>query len=302
MTGVTVVTTRQPDGEPRGFTANSFTSVSLEPPLVLVCIARAAASFPVFATAERFAVSVLAEDQKHLSQLFASKVGDKFTRAPWCATAAGTPVIEGAAAWFECRRFRNVIDAGDHIVLIGEIVAFGDSKLSPLAWCRGAYLAFSLSQEAVAAAQSSTRVGAILECDDGIVLIEGSDGSLDLPTAPRLEPEADPVSLRGALKRLGLHARLSFLFAVFEDPRKAAPATCIYYRGTADSVPEGHHVLRHLRFDAIPWDRVRDAAVRSMLERFVRERDEDTFGVYVGGADRGTVQALARVGTPSTIA
>jgi flavin reductase (DIM6/NTAB) family NADH-FMN oxidoreductase RutF/pimeloyl-ACP methyl ester carboxylesterase len=302
VTGVTIVSARQHDGEPRGFTANSFTSVSLDPPLVLVCIARTAASYPVFSAVERFSVSVLAEDQKHLSQLFASKAPDKFSRAPWHASVAGTPLIEGSAAWFDCRRYRSVIDAGDHVILVGEVVEFGDSKASPLAYGRGAYVAFGLSQDAVAAAEGRTRVGAILECDGGVVLVEDRDGNLDLPTGRRLEPETDPASLRGVLKELGVTARLSFLFAVFEDPRTANHATSIYYRGTAEPVPAGHLALRHLRFDRIPWGRLRDPAVRSMLARFVREREEDTFGVYVGDADRGTVQALARAALPSSCA
>jgi flavin reductase (DIM6/NTAB) family NADH-FMN oxidoreductase RutF len=87
VTGVTVISTVQENGEPRGFTANSFTSVSLDPPLVLVCIGKAASSYPVFSAASHFSVSVPAEDQKKIAGLFASKVPDKFAQATWVPSA-----------------------------------------------------------------------------------------------------------------------------------------------------------------------------------------------------------------------
>jgi flavin reductase (DIM6/NTAB) family NADH-FMN oxidoreductase RutF len=82
-TGVTVVTTVDGDGNPRGFTANSFTSVSLEPPLILVCLAKRAASCPVFQVAESFAVNILSEDQKAVSSAFSSPTADRFGTVDW---------------------------------------------------------------------------------------------------------------------------------------------------------------------------------------------------------------------------
>jgi flavin reductase (DIM6/NTAB) family NADH-FMN oxidoreductase RutF len=291
-TGVTIVSTLQADGQPRGFTANSFTSVSLDPPLVLVCIGKTASSYPVFSVAPHFSVSVLAENQKDVSSLFASKSPDKFSSTNWHHGPAGSPVIQGAAAWFDCRQ-HQLVDAGDHIILIGEVVGFNHSPASPLGYCRGAYLSFSLSQEAVAAAGHRTRVGAILEMDNSILFVENADGSLQLPTGTSLEPASDDKSLRGLLRCLGIDAKLNFLFAVFEDPRAGAESTSIYYRGTVDTAPAGEGRFRLVSLDEIPWERIKDEAVRSMLERFVRERKEDTFGVYIGDAAQGTVKALA---------
>jgi flavin reductase (DIM6/NTAB) family NADH-FMN oxidoreductase RutF len=284
-TGVTIVATLEPGGEPRGFTANSFTSVSLDPPLVLVCIAKAAASCPVFSAASHFAVSVLAERQKDASSLFASKAPDKFARTDWRPSPAGSPIISDAAAWFDCRR-HQLVDAGDHVVLIGEVLGFDHTPARPLGYCRGAYISFSLSQDALASAGSATRVGAILERDGAVVLVQGSDSALDLPTA------ADPAGLHEVLGRLGIDATLDFLFAVFQG-KAATPATMsVYYRGTADRPLPPHGAAHATPFDRIPWDRLRDGAVRAMLQRFVRERSEDTFGIYVGDTERGTVQAL----------
>ncbi|SAK89173.1 oxygenase [Caballeronia pedi] len=293
VTGVTVVTTIQPDGSPRGFTANSFTSVSLDPPLILVCIAKTASSHAVFSATDHFAVSVLAEGQKAVSGVFASKSADKFTQVDWHARATGAPLMNGAAASFDCRT-HDVVDAGDHIILIGRVVDFSHTTSSPLGYCRGAYVNFSLSQEALAAAGSRAKVGAILELDSGLVLLDTPQG-LELPCGIKLEPSSDATSLRGVLAKLGLDAHLDFLFAVFEESSGHAPGVHVYYRGrvSSDGLALPSARVRVVPLGEIPWDRIRDDAVRSMLQRYVRERSEDAFGIYVGDTATGKVQSLA---------
>jgi flavin reductase (DIM6/NTAB) family NADH-FMN oxidoreductase RutF len=293
VTGVTVVTTIQPDGSPRGFTANSFTSVSLDPPLILVCIAKTASSYPVFSQTRHFAVSVLAEDQKAVSGVFASKAPDKFSQVAWRARVTGAPVMDGAAASFDCAT-HEVVDAGDHIVLIGRVLDFIHTASSPLGYCRGAYVNFSLSLDALAAAGPRARVGAILEHRDGLVLLDTPQG-LQLPTGARLEPKSDAASLHGVLSKLGLKAHLDFLFAVFESGRQSTPRVEIYYRGRVknDITPQSGGPILIVPLTQIPWDGLRDEAVRSMLQRYVRERSEDAFGIYVGDTEEGTVQSLA---------
>ncbi|WP_085315445.1 flavin reductase family protein [Derxia lacustris] len=140
--GVTVVTTRTADGQPRGFTASSFTSVSLEPRLVLVCIARGAASFDAFAGAPRFAISVLADGQTEVSNLFASRQADRFGSCDWQDGRTGLPLIAGASAFFECLT-HSTVEAGDHLILIGQVVEHGHAEPAPLAYCRGAYAALA---------------------------------------------------------------------------------------------------------------------------------------------------------------
>ena|SRR5215212_99196 len=151
-TGVTVVTTIAPDGSPRGLTANSFTSVSLSPPLVLVCIDRAAKSYTAFTQGNGFAINILSQDQRELSQRFASKTADKFAGVDWSKGANGAPILDGALAWLECRHWRWVT-AGDHIVLIGEVVDLGVNPGQPLAYFGSAY-------GAVAALDASAAIGA----------------------------------------------------------------------------------------------------------------------------------------------
>ncbi|SAK92057.1 oxygenase [Caballeronia calidae] len=292
VTGVTVVTTIQEDGSPRGFTANSFSSVSLDPPLVLVCIAKTASSHAVFSKTDHFAVSVLAEDQKSVSGVFASKAADKFAQVEWHTRTTGAPLMTGAAASFDCTT-HQVVDAGDHIILIGRVVEFTHTSSSPLGYCRGAYVNFSLTQDALTAAGSTAKVGAILEHDDRIALLETPRG-LELPTGVKLEPASNANSLRGVLAKLGLEANLDFLFAVFEE-QSDQPGVHVYYRGRVldNSGVAANSSLRMIPLNEIPWDQVRDSAVKSMLQRYVRERSEDAFGIYVGDSETGTVQSLA---------
>jgi hypothetical protein len=246
----------------------------------------------VFSSAEHFAVSILSESQVDLSSLFASKVPDKFDRVTWQEGPAGSPIIPGAAAWFDCLP-HDVIDAGDHFILLGRITAFEHSPFSPLGYYRGAHVTFGPSPAVLAATGERTVVGAILERSGAIVLVRRQDGTYQLPCGTDLGTADNPASLVARMKQLGIEATLNFLFAVFENPAsRAHGAISIYYRGILEkSLPlESQAFL--IPFDSIPWSSVGDDAVRAMLRRYVRERSQDTFGIYVGNSETGVVQNL----------
>jgi flavin-dependent trigonelline monooxygenase, reductase component len=137
-TGVTVVTTLDSDGRPRGMTASSFTSVSLDPALLLVCIGHGAASFPAFAQCRSFAVNVLREDQENVSALFASQSALKFASVNYAVRHTGSPVLTDCLTWFDCTIHQR-LDAGDHTVLFGRIDQFDTSHAAPLGFSRGRY-------------------------------------------------------------------------------------------------------------------------------------------------------------------
>ena len=127
------------DGLPIGLTANSFTSVSLDPPLLLVCIANNAGSAAVLEAADRFAVNVLQIGQQPTSNRFASKSEDRFGATPWEVGEFGTPVLTGSLASFECVR-HAVHEGGDHFVLIGRVLkARFEPRRDPLLYFRGKY-------------------------------------------------------------------------------------------------------------------------------------------------------------------
>jgi flavin reductase (DIM6/NTAB) family NADH-FMN oxidoreductase RutF len=137
-TGVTVVTARAADGRPVGMTANSFTSVSLNPPVVLWCPDKKAPSLPVFAAASHFAINVLAADQHHLSRQFATPAPDKFARAPVTEGIAGTPLLDGTVARFQCRTMQH-IEAGDHMIMLGAVEQYEVPGGEPLVFHSGSY-------------------------------------------------------------------------------------------------------------------------------------------------------------------
>ncbi len=142
-TGVTVVTALDGRGLPYGLTVNSFTSVSLEPPLVLVCVDRASNSHDALVHYGRFAVNVLAKDQAILANNFA--VGpsrDRFRATDWKLGAAGLPLLEGTAAWCECK-VEAVHRAGDHSILVGRVTGVGSSNREALVFHQGAYGVFA---------------------------------------------------------------------------------------------------------------------------------------------------------------
>ena len=119
-TGVTIVTARSTDGQVTGLTANSFKSVSLEPPLVLWSLARAAASLPVFSAGSHYAINILAADQKLLAERFAKKGTDRWKDVTFDTGVGGAPLLHGAAASFECFN-RSRYEEGDHVIFIGEV-------------------------------------------------------------------------------------------------------------------------------------------------------------------------------------
>jgi flavin reductase (DIM6/NTAB) family NADH-FMN oxidoreductase RutF len=138
LTGVTVIAVRDDAGRPAGFTASSFTSVSLEPPLVLFCLGRDASIAPVFLDARSFAVSILRADQAALAQRFA-EADEPFAGAPWTAGETGAPILDQRLGAIECD-VEKVVEGGDHHVFFGRVRrADWDEDAEPLGHFRGGY-------------------------------------------------------------------------------------------------------------------------------------------------------------------
>lgn len=140
VTGVTIVTTVDATGRRWGLTANSFASVSLDPPLILWNQSLAAPSHPVFRDAPRFAINILAQDQLDLSRRFAGPSTDKFAGLALREGLGGVPLLAGCAAWLECRQ-EALLPGGDHAVFIGRVERMGHEPRAPLVFGQGRYLA-----------------------------------------------------------------------------------------------------------------------------------------------------------------
>jgi flavin reductase (DIM6/NTAB) family NADH-FMN oxidoreductase RutF len=141
-TGVTVITSQGVE-HPYGMTANAFSSVSLDPPLVLVCVIKGTEGAAAIESNGCFAVNILGLDQEPISRYFASKDRprgpDAFSQIPHLRAATGSPIIEGTTAYLDCR-LHAAHEAGDHVIFIGEVMAMGvDPEVQPLLFHRGKY-------------------------------------------------------------------------------------------------------------------------------------------------------------------
>jgi flavin reductase (DIM6/NTAB) family NADH-FMN oxidoreductase RutF len=136
-TGVTVVAARDASDQPIGLTVNSFTSVSLDPPLVLVCIGHRSSSHDPIIASKGFTISVLSSFQADVAMRFATRPSEgRFDQVAWRAAPSGHPVVEGAAAWLDCS-IDEVIVAGDHSILLGRTTACGAGDHPALVFHRG---------------------------------------------------------------------------------------------------------------------------------------------------------------------
>jgi flavin reductase (DIM6/NTAB) family NADH-FMN oxidoreductase RutF len=138
-TGVTIVTARSRTGEPLGLTANSFNSVSLDPPLVLFSLNRKAYSLRSFEEAGNFAINVLRDDQQDISEVFAQALTDKWQGFAFETWESGAPILTHALAVFDCAT-HAVHDGGDHLIFVGRVLKFAnDPRGKPLLYFRGNY-------------------------------------------------------------------------------------------------------------------------------------------------------------------
>jgi 3-hydroxy-9,10-secoandrosta-1,3,5(10)-triene-9,17-dione monooxygenase reductase component len=137
-TGVTIITAMDGD-EPVGMAANSFTSLSLDPPLILFCVAHTSSTWPRIETAGTFAVNILGEGHEGLSNLFAQKGADRFSATPWRVGVSGAPVLEEAIAYLDCR-FEAEYPGGDHKIIVGRVLDLDMREgARPLLFYQGGY-------------------------------------------------------------------------------------------------------------------------------------------------------------------
>jgi flavin reductase (DIM6/NTAB) family NADH-FMN oxidoreductase RutF len=143
-TGVAVVTILAEEGRPAGVTINAFTSVSLDPPLVAFCLGRSSALFDAFVKGDSFVVNILTAEQEGLSNHFASRQYQRdWNEIETTPSSVGAPALTGAATVIECRR-ESVLDGGDHVIMLGRVVALScNDDTAPLLYFRGRYAALA---------------------------------------------------------------------------------------------------------------------------------------------------------------
>jgi len=137
-TGVTVVTTKDGEDTPFGLTANAFASLSLDPPLALICVDKAAQCYSCFEGSKIFAINVLGEEQEEISRRFATKGAQKFNGIPWHKSESGLALLDGAISHIECKVVYSY-DGGDHTIYVGEVLRAKTTGERPLIFFRGKY-------------------------------------------------------------------------------------------------------------------------------------------------------------------
>ncbi|WP_324752318.1 flavin reductase [Roseovarius sp. Pro17] len=286
VTGVTVVTAYDGEGAPLGFTANSFTSVSLDPPLVLVCLANSSRNYDALINASGFAINILAETQIEISNTFARPVEDRFATIDWHDGPNGSPILDGACGWFDCSMHKTV-EAGDHVILIGRVEAFDSTATPGLGYARGAYVTPSTATHALAHS-ANLIVSALIEKDGHILLVDDGDGGLTLPERV-VQDEGASTAVKKLIATTGLHAQPGFVYSVFEDvarKRQHISFLCQTSGGapsTGAFVPLTGSVLA----------KVSDPAIHTMLERFAAESEHGHYGIYYGDQNSGEVRPVA---------
>lgn len=295
MTGVTIVTTWDAQGAPRGFTANSFTSVSLDPALVLVCIAKSAHSLETFAESTFFAVNVLGDWQRDLSNTFASRSPDKFGGVELLSEAAA-PCLAGSLSVMCCRRQQS-IDAGDHLILLGEVVKYTSSAGSPLGYFRGSYIDFAVGSQAIQTdLRAAVKVGCLVSWQDGLVLVKVPGAHhWSVPTLFWREGVSQREVIARIFSNLRLTGDVSFVYSLFEEAGDGYSNLIFMGDATAETLPAagslGWEVGVFHEHDA-PWEQVVGEYTIGMIRRYFKERQADTFGSYCDTADGGRIAGI----------
>jgi len=286
MTGVTIVTTLDQNGKPLGFTANSFTSVSLDPPLLLVCPGRHLSSYEVFKKASRFVVSILSEGQEQVSNIFAGSRDDRFEQVEWSKDHAGYPVISGASAVFSCATYKAE-EAGDHLVLIGEIDAVATSGTRGLGYCNSGY--FSLGKERQAEAQAKAGrqaiAAAIIE-DEGRICVAETKGGIEILKIAQTGGEGARTALQRYYGSIGAEVSIGPVYSVYDDAASGEHFTI--FRASLNS---GSSAIPGNWIDValLPTQNFATPALQRMLTRYADEYQNRMFGLYVGDSEHGEI-------------
>ena len=291
MTGVTVVTALRDDGTPVGFTANSFTSVSLDPPLLLVCPSKFLSSYQTFANCTHFAVNVLAEGQEAVSNIFASSKADRFAQVAHSPDAHGVPLIDGAAAQFSCATQAQV-PAGDHCILIGQVEAFSHTQTAGLGYVNGDYFSLGLERAPLVEHSGAAICGAIVECGGSVLLVQDTDG-LRPPQCTHQQRDLLINELRNTLQASGIKATLGQAYSVFESMTPRSHST--YFLAEGEIITPAPDIVS-IPIADLAQQRFASAPIARMMQRFAQERRTGDFSLYLGDTEDGaTHQHNARM-------
>lgn len=289
MTGVTVVTTAKDDGTPLGFTANSFSSVSLDPALLLVSIAKTSSNYNNFSNINHFAINILAEEQKDISNTFARPSEDRFANIAWKMSEQNNPIIQNVTAWFDCT-LHQVVDAGDHAILIGKIEDFESNGFAGLGYYRGGYFTpAKLSAEIING--PSVVISAIIEHENKVLLTQNEDKKWTIPHV-KVDSSGADKALENIFKQYKADASASFIYSVYENVSNQHQY--ISFLCNAPTLDTLQGIMVDLK--EIENIEFADPALEVMLNRYRKESQLKSYGIYYGNETTGTVRQIAKEG------
>lgn len=286
MTGVTVVTAVSDAGAPVGFTANSYASVSLDPPMLLVCPSKSLTSFPVFNACKHFVVNILSENQQDISNIFATSKEDRFGQISWQGDDWNCPIIDDVAASFCCSAHSR-FDAGDHIVLMGEINQFQCTGSAGLGYSKEGYFSLGLERKAVVLPRSDRKAiaGAIIEFG-GRILVEKTPVGVSLPQVEAKRGQGVFTAISALVGDAGVNVEFGPVYSIFEN--KTSGEIFTFYRCAAEAEISGDLgefvAIEELRDQAFT-----SAAHTKMMQRYFLEHKSGVFALYVGDDAHGEV-------------
>lgn len=287
MTGVTIVTALDGDGVPVGFTANSFSSVSMDPPLLLICPGKFLSSYHSFANCSHFAINVLAEGQEAVSNTFASFKGDRFGEVLHHPDLHGVPLITGAIAQFSCST-HQIVPAGDHCILIGQVEAFSHTEKPGLGYIDGKYFSLGLERAASRDMPGTTVCGAIIEAA-GQVLLEKTANGFRPPQIVSTDRAGMAQTLSEKLTANGFGARLGQAYSVFDDRESGVHHAYFLAKGAEVAPQSDVHAVAICDLAGLRYS---TPAIETMMTRFALEARTGDFALYLGDTLHGDVHML----------
>lgn len=286
MTGVTIVSTADNNALPVGFTANSFTSVSMNPPMILVCPGNHLNSYELFNSVSHFAVSVLAEGQEQIANNFASKREERFSGTKWHTDQYGSPLIEDVCATFSCSVHQRHI-AGDHTVLIGEVLQFEQFDRNGLGYGNNGY--FSLSKEQQSDRPSRNDItgitGIIVSYQNQLLVVKNEKG-LTLPTFEQTETHGARSALTQQINQLNPDISIGPVYSIYDDNLQLRRYTFFLASAPDNSLQS---IGEFIPIESLNTNEFYDKAQSIMVERFITEVRNKLFGLYVGDYDAGDI-------------
>ena len=280
-TGVTIVTTCAEDGSHYGFTANSFTSVSLDPPLILICPGKHLSSFDHFSKADFFAVNILAEGQEEISTHFATFKGDRFQDIQWHEDKNACPLIEGAAVQLSCK-LHALHDGGDHIILIGEVVDFAQQDVRGLGFLLGRYFNLGLERKAHSFGGKINYAGLLLEYEGQLYLP-------DIKAIPKYQYDIDQdprLHITQQLAKQGYDIKIGAVYSLYHSDNR--DYHYLFYLAYLNTPPSSFQDF--VKIEDITQCPISNHAEKTMLARFAREYQHRNFGLYIGEESQGEIR------------